>query len=107
MDFTAIKPKVIAYLERLQKHIHVSQALVYGSFAQGKASTDSDVDLLIISEDFGSLDEDKRSRLLYRASVGFPYDLHVYGLTSSEYKNASPLTTLGAIRQSKTIQINV
>lgn len=107
MDIAAIKPKITAYLKRLKKHIHVSQALVYGSFADGIARTESDVDLLIISDDFATMDEDKRSQLLYRASVGFPYDLHVYGLTSWEYQNASPLSTLGEIRRSKIIQINV
>mgnify|MGYP001578260309 len=63
------------------------------------------MDLLILSEDFVSLDEDERLRILYRASVGFPRDLHVFGVTSEEFEKASPLTTLGIVRNQKTISV--
>ena len=51
------------------------------------------------------MDLDERSKLLYRASVGFPYDLHVYGLAPREFNQASPLTALGEIRRHQTIRI--
>ena len=93
------------FLKNIQKHVHISRALVFGSIAKGTATPTSDIDLLIISDDFAGFDADDRSKFLYRASVGFPYDLHVYGTTTNEYLHASPLTTLGQIRNEKTISI--
>lgn len=105
MDLKHITPAITAYIANLKKRVQVDGAILYGSFAQGRARQESDVDLLILSDDFASLDEDDRLRLLYRASVGFPGDLHVYGVTPKEFSTASPLTTLGDIRQQKTLRI--
>lgn len=105
MDIQAVQPAVKQYIEAVAKLIHVQEALLYGSLVEGKQSQTSDVDLLVLSDDFLSMDADERSKLLYRASVGFPYDLHVYGVTQNELTSASPLTTLGQIRQEKTIRI--
>lgn len=104
MDPKKIKSEIDKYLNRLKQDLTLERVLLYGSFAEGKAKEDSDVDVLILSSDFTKMDEDERLRLLYRRSVGFPYNLHVYGLTPKEYKEASPLTILGAIkRKTKTI----
>ena len=105
MGFTEIQPALKAYLDRVKQHVTISKALVFGSVAEGTARSDSDVDLLILSEDFASLDEDDRAKLRYRASVGFPYDLHVYGFTPQEFADASSLTSLGAIRNLKKYSI--
>lgn len=104
MDLKKIKSEIDKYLNKLKQDLSLERVLLYGSFAEGKAKEDSDVDLLILSSDFAKMDEDERLRLLYRKSVGFPYNLHVYGLTLKEYKEASPLTILGVIkRKSKRI----
>ena len=73
---------------------------MYGSWAEGKANEESDVDLQVLSSHFNNLSQEERDRILYRLSVGIPLELHVYGLTPQEYKNASPLTTIGVIRNS-------
>lgn len=103
MDIDTVKPAIISYLINVRKHVHVSRAMLFGSVAAGNATSTSDIDILVISDDFINKDPDERSKLLYRASVGFPYDLHVLGTTQNELLNASPLTTLGQIRESKTI----
>lgn len=42
------------YLRILEKHrINVRHAILYGSHAAGTATEDSDIDLALISEDFG------------------------------------------------------
>lgn len=106
MDIQTIQPEIKKYLKNVNRHITVSDALVFGSVAEGRATETSDVDLLVLSEDFAKLDTDERAKLLYRASVGFPYDLHVFGLTPQEFHSASPLTSLGKILQSKTVHIS-
>lgn len=105
MDIDQIKPAITAYLSQLRTRIRVDGAIVYGSFVRGDVTPESDLDLLILSEDFASLDEDERLRILYRASVGFPRDLHVFGVTSEEFEKASPLTTLGIVRNQKTVSV--
>lgn len=103
MDFDTIKPAVKAYINRLGKKVRISRAMLYGSIVQGSATPSSDVDMIVISDDFAKKDSDERSAVLYRASVGFPYDLHVYGTTDKEFTEASPLSTLGQIRMQKTL----
>lgn len=105
MDLQTIQPVIRRYIDNVAKQIHIEDVLLYGSIAEQMQTEDSDVDLLVLSDDFSSMDADERSRLLYRASVGFPYDLHVYGVTQSELYSASSLTTLGQIKKSKTISI--
>ena len=104
MDQRQIQNALNRYLQNLNRRVKVSSALVFGSLAEGKADP-NDIDLLILSEDFKKLDTDERLKILYRASVGFPYDLHLFGLTPEELEKSSPLTTLGAIKQGKTLRL--
>lgn len=100
MGISAIRTSLTSYLEKLKKQFPLDGVYLYGSWAENRANSDSDVDLLILSVYFGKLSEDERDRLLYRLSVGVPLDLHIYGLTPKEYKDASRLTTIGAVRDS-------
>lgn len=106
MDQKSIKPAIINYLSELKKQIKVDKALLFGSYTSNKADSASDIDLLIISSDFTKIDNDDRSRILYKASIKFPYDLHVYGVTQEELNQASSLTTLGSLRQKTSILIS-
>jgi len=104
MDIRTVKPAIKNYISNVAKHIHIDSVLLYGSLIHGRQNV-NDVDLLVLSDDFASMDLNERSKLLYRASVGFPYDLHVYGLAPREFNQASPLTALGEIRHHQTIRI--
>ena len=107
MDKTSITQSLKDYLTRLSKFVSIDEAILFGSSSTGTAKENSDVDLLILSRDFSKYDPDTRLKIIYRASSGFPYDLHAYGVTPEEYASASPLTTLGAIRSTNppTVQI--
>jgi len=105
MDIEQVKPKLNSYLKKIGQHIRVKEAFLFGSLVTGEATSDSDVDVLILSDDFVHLDEDERSKLLYRTSVGIDLDLHVYGLTPEEFASASKLTALGALHQQKTYRL--
>lgn len=82
----------------MKRVIPVKRTILFGSFAYGKAIKDSDVDLIILSDKFAEFSDDERLCLLYRLSVGFPYNLHVYGLTEEELEDSSSLTTLGEVK---------
>lgn len=99
MDFEAVEPEVKQYLKRLKKKLPIEEVILFGSFAKGRARRDSDIDLIILSKKFAHLSDDERLRILYRTSVGFPYNLHAYGFTPEEFYSASPLTTLGEIKK--------
>lgn len=105
MDQKSINQSLRAYLDRLGKSISIDDALLFGSSVSESRREDSDVDLLILSRDFSKYDPDTRLKIIYRASTGFPYDLHAYGVTPEEYSAASPLTTLGAIRSTNPIAV--
>lgn len=104
MDQRKIQDALNRYLQNLKRRVKVSSALVFGSLAEGRADP-NDIDLMILSEDFKKLDTDERLKILYRSSVGFPYDLHLFGVTPEELEKSSPLTGLGAIKKSKTINL--
>ena len=105
MDFEQIKPALKSYLKKLSLRVGIAQAIVFGSIAEGKATADSDIDLLIISPDFARFDQEEREKLLYRTSVGLPFDLHVYGFTLKEFDAASTLTALGLLKKQKVIRL--
>lgn len=100
MGITAIRASLKNYLDKLQSQLPLDGVYLYGSWAENRATQESDVDLLVLSSYFKKLSEEERDRLLYRLSVGIPLDLHLHGLTPEEYKNASYLTTVGVVRDS-------
>lgn len=99
MVIQKIKPALDNYIKKVTDSMNVEKIILFGSHARGDAKRDSDVDLLVISEDFATMDDDDRLKILYRLSVGFPYNLHVYGITPDELLHASPLTTLGEAKK--------
>ncbi|MBI4034860.1 MAG: nucleotidyltransferase domain-containing protein [Candidatus Chisholmbacteria bacterium] len=107
MDQATITQSLKSYLTKLNKFVSVDEAYLFGSSSSGTAKEDSDIDLLILSKDFSKYDPDTRLKIIYRASSGFPYDLHAYGVTPDEYASASPLTTLGAIRSTNPPAIQI
>lgn len=107
MDQAAITQNLKSYLAKLSEFVSIDEAYLFGSSSTGTAKEDSDVDLLILSRDFSKYDPDTRLKIIYRASAGFPYDLHAYGVTPEEYATASPLTTLGAIRSTNPPAIQI
>ena len=99
MDFKKVEPAVKQYLNKLKKKFLIEEVILFGSFAEGKARKDSDIDLIVLSKNFSKMNEDKRLQFLYRQAVGFPYNLHIYGFTPGEFYSASSLTTLGELKE--------
>lgn len=98
-----IKKKLDDYISRLQKDVAVDQVYLVGSWAKGKAAKDSDIDVLVVAKAFESMNMDKILTILYKNSGGMGLELDLLPATNNELKNASKLTTLGAIREDKKI----
>ncbi|MHB1044275.1 MAG: nucleotidyltransferase domain-containing protein [Eubacteriales bacterium] len=83
-----IEVSIVKYLETFRvKNIRVKKAILYGSYANGKADKDSDIDLAIISPDLGrdSFDE---AILLRKLTRGIDLDISPRPYSEKQYKAA-------------------
>ena len=98
MDIKRIKIPLDQFLKKMPKSIQVDQVIIFGSYLEGTATKDSDIDVLIISEDFRNLNEDQRLDILYEARGFSEPIIDPWGFTHKELSDASKLTTLGYAR---------
>ena len=64
--------------------IKVKRILLFGSYAKGEAEKDSDIDLLIISDDFKNMDLWERLTFLGRARAKIKKPMEILGYTEEE-----------------------
>lgn len=76
--------------------------IVFGSYSDGKADAESDIDILIVSDSFAEMDEDIRLDLLYKTSQFMQPEIHPWGYTQRELQEASRLSLLGHARDTGT-----
>lgn len=60
----AIAPILDAALRCLDQHVRVFKVFLFGSFAQGRATSWSDIDLAVVSPDFGANPIAEAARLM-------------------------------------------
>jgi predicted nucleotidyltransferase len=94
------KSKAVAAIryfeERLKaKNVSVSKIILFGSHARGKASVESDVDIVLISEDFAKKDIYKRLAMIKEAEIAtikkFMIPLDIIMMTPEEFNSGSSL----------------
>ena len=92
--------RIARYLAFIGRHLRVKQAVLYGSYAYGNPRSRSDVDLVVLSEDFAQMDRRRRQEQLaiwaWEAGVG---DIEALGLTPEEFESASDLSIMGEVRE--------
>jgi predicted nucleotidyltransferase len=73
------------YQQKLESSgVRVKKIIIYGSHASGKPSKDSDIDLVVISDDFKNMDLWERLCLLGRARIGIKRPMEILGFTEEE-----------------------
>jgi predicted nucleotidyltransferase len=91
--------RIARYLAFVGQHLRVERAFLYGSYAYGVPRSRSDVDLVVLSEDF-RMDRRHRQEQLaiwaWQAGVG---DIEALGLTPEEFEVSSDLSLLGEVRE--------
>jgi predicted nucleotidyltransferase len=101
-DAEMAKNKAIAavryFEERLKaKNVRISKIILFGSQARGKASRGSDIDIVVVSRDFGKKDIYKRLELIKDAEIAtikkFMIPLDVIMMTPEEFKSGSSLVS--------------
>jgi len=84
------------YRECLEKSgIRVKKIILYGSHASSRAEEWSDIDLVVISNDFGKMDLWERLVLLGRTAAKTMEPLEVLGYTEEEYASKGKGTFIG------------
>lgn len=88
------------FIDHLQRHIAVQEAILFGSHAYGEPHDWSDIDLVIISPDFAEQPMIDRLQFLYWATweAGTNW-IEPLGYTPEEFESANPLSLLGEVRE--------
>lgn len=79
------------------KNVSISKIILFGSQARGNASAESDVDIVLISKDFGKKDIYKRLEMIKEAEIAtikkfmIPFDIIM--MTPEEFKSGSSLVS--------------
>lgn len=73
------------YVDRLARNIAVKQAILTGSWARGSYLRDSDVDLIVVSDDFEGMGLPERLVYLQKAWTS-RLPLEAFGYTTSEFR---------------------
>ena len=91
---------------RLGKAINAERAILFGSYARGAATENSDVDILFVAE--SDLPRFKRSRALYKLLNPYPFamDLVVYTPQEIEQGKKSPVSFVSSVlKEGKTLYV--
>lgn len=87
------------FIAELQNHITVTQMYLFGSYARGRHSKFSDIDLAIVSPDFKKISPFKR--LVFLGKVAWQAKtpmIEAIGYTPEEFASNSPLEFPSEIR---------
>ena len=78
---------ITEYKEKLEAlGIRVRKIILYGSHASGRAGEDSDLDLVVVSNDLRNMDLWERLCLLGEARMGIKRPMEILGLTEEEFE---------------------
>ncbi len=98
-------PKKIVdhYIENLKEKIKINGVLLFGSFAWGKPTKHSDVDLVIVSPDFTKKEFSNRLQWLSRMrdDVTYQIAMDVIGYTPKEFSHIEKHSAIMAIAKKK------
>lgn len=84
------------YIENLGSRLKIKKAILFGSAARGKMTRDSDIDLIIISDEFR--DMNLRQRLVFlsrsRGNKFIDWPMDVLGYTTDEFNKLSRVSSM-------------
>jgi predicted nucleotidyltransferase len=81
-----------SYIRRLSRSITIRQAILTGSWATGSYLEDSDVDLIIVSDDFSKMPLKERLKYLQRQWTS-RIPLEAFGYTPTELRSLRQKST--------------
>jgi predicted nucleotidyltransferase len=88
MDKNAVLDIIVIFKDALESQgIHVKKIILFGSFATGTFNDESDIDLVIISDDFAGKDYWKRIDILSEAIYEVFKPIEAIAMTPEEWEN--------------------
>lgn len=95
-----LRGRLDRYLASVRREVDVHKVVLYGSYAYGIPRDDSDIDLVVLSNDFAQIPKLERHQWLgwiaWQAGTDYIQPL---GFTPKEFESASPLSLLGEVRE--------
>lgn len=86
------KEKIYKFLRLLKKQgIEASQVILFGSYAKGNSNSDSDLDIVIVSNQLG---EDVAEEMMVLRKLALKVDSHIEPLPLSPQDLEDPYSTL-------------
>jgi len=84
-----IKKIIIRFLSELSRYIHIDDAYLYGSYARGDYLKTSDIDLIIVSDDFKDMKFTERLDMIENIIWRMKLKPHIQAipLTNEELRN--------------------
>lgn len=96
-----VKQDIKKYIEELSRlGVKAKRVILYGSYANGKAGEDSDIDLLVVSDNFIGMNLRERLEVLGVAAVRIFEPIEAYGCTEEELDNISEASFLKEVMNS-------
>lgn len=83
--------KVKTFAKSIATEILVQKIYLFGSYASGGANENSDIDILVISDDFKKMSPLETNFFLFRKAAKIPGDLQPVGYTYEDYLNKNNL----------------
>jgi len=96
MNRLSLESKIIQLITRLNKKFKVEKALLFGSTARGNRLSESDVDLIVISEDFKGISIPERHARIQREWSG-EEEVQALAYTPEEFTQVSKRLTMREI----------
>ena len=86
-----VRQKVLRLYDSVRDLFPIRKVLLYGSYAKGRASADSDIDLLVISEGFSGKDYWERIDILSAAIYRIFEPIEAVAMTPQEWQSGDSL----------------
>lgn len=97
MDIKRIKKPLTLFIKSIPKEIKVDEVIIFGSYLEGTATSDSDIDVIVVSDNFKQMTEDQKLLKLHRAARFIDPVIEPWGFTKKELQRAKKFSTLNYI----------
>lgn len=94
-----INKAVREYIEALKKDIPIQKVIIYGSYAKGGERRDSDIDLVIVSDEFGKSPQEEGKYLFRKLWDIENAKIEPIGYSPKDFQTSSPSPLLYEIRK--------
>lgn len=98
--------KVERFLRRVSKKYRLKKAVVFGSSVRGEFGEDSDIDLIVISDEFEGISPLKRPVQLYLEwDLDYPVDFICYTTKEFEELRKRPSLVREALKEGRIVEL--